>query len=100
MEIQSLLLKEASKGCMLSVKVVPRASQNKCAGVENGEMKIKIQAPPVEGAANGALLDFLAEMMDRPRSSFRVVKGEKSRHKVVEIRGLKTFQVFEILKKQ
>jgi uncharacterized protein len=99
MEIRNLILKDAPRGCLLPVKVLPRASQNKCTGVENGELKVKIQAPPVEGAANDALLVFLAEMMERPRRIFRVVKGEKSRHKVVEIQGLKTFQVFEILKK-
>jgi uncharacterized protein len=100
MEIGDLILKDAPKGCLLSVKVVPRASKNKCTGVESGELKVKIQAPPVEGAANEALLNYLAVLMDRPRSSLRVVKGMKSRHKVIEIQGLKIFQVFEILKKQ
>jgi uncharacterized protein len=98
MESQGLLLKETPRGCLLPVKVVPRASQNKCVGTENGELKIRLQAPPVEGAANDALLEFLAELINRPRSSLRVIKGQKSRHKVVEIRGLKTIQVFEILK--
>jgi uncharacterized protein len=98
MEIKDLLLRDAPRGCRLSVKVVPRASQNKCVGIENGELKVKIQAPPIGGAANDALLDFLAEFMDWPRSSFRVVKGQKSRHKVVEIQELKTFQVSEKLK--
>ena len=100
METQGLLLKETPNGCHLSVKVVPRASQNKCTGVENGELKIRLQAPPVEGAANEALLDFLTELFHQPRSSFRVVKGEKSRHKAVEIQGMKTIQVLETLKKQ
>jgi uncharacterized protein (TIGR00251 family) len=63
-------------------------------------LKVKIQAPPVEGAANDVLLDFLAELMNRPRRSLQVVKGKKSRHKVVEIQGLETFQVLETLKKQ
>ena len=99
METPGFLIKEIKGSCFFPVKVIPRSSKNKCVGIENGKLKIKIQAPPVEGAANNALLDFLAALLDKPRSSMRVMKGEKSRHKIVEIQNLTAARLSEILKK-
>ncbi len=70
------------------VKVQPRSSRNQIVGEQAGDIKIKIMAPPVEGAANQALQRFLAETLKLPKRDVRIVQGESSRHKVIEIRGI------------
>ncbi|HUO58606.1 MAG TPA: DUF167 domain-containing protein [bacterium] len=82
----------------LSLKVIPKASRNGVVGVEAAELKIKVQAPPVEGAANEAVVQFLSKLLDRPKSSVDVIKGEKSRHKVVKIKGIPPAKILEVLK--
>lgn len=70
------------------VKVQPRSSRNQIVGEHEGDIKIKVMAPPVEGAANQALQKFLAELFKLPKKDIRIVRGETSRHKIVEIRGI------------
>jgi uncharacterized protein len=72
----------------VSVKVQPRASKNELGEVLGQELKIKITAPPVESAANEALVRFLAEVLDCPRGAVQLVRGQTSRHKTVLVRGL------------
>ena len=67
------------------VRVLPRASRNEFAGVQDGALKVRLQAPPVEGAANEALLRFLADELDLSPRQVRLVSGLGSRSKVVEI---------------
>ena len=77
-----------SGGVMLIVRVLPRASRNQVVGVEQGAIKIKITAPPVEGAANAALIDFVADWLGVRKSAVSIVSGEKARHKRVQVAGL------------
>ncbi|MBI3810482.1 MAG: DUF167 domain-containing protein [Nitrospirae bacterium] len=72
----------------LSVRVQPRASRNEVAGLVGETLKIRLTAPPVEGAANDACLDFLAKLLDLPPSRLAIIQGERSRNKVVRITGL------------
>jgi uncharacterized protein (TIGR00251 family) len=72
----------------LRCKVQPRASKNELAGASGDELKIKITAPPVDSAANNALVQFLARALGCPRSTVRIVRGETSRHKLVSITGM------------
>ena len=74
---------------MLSVKAQPRASRNAVAEAIGNELKIKITAPPVDSAANEALVEFLAETLGCPRGAVQLVRGGTSRHKVFAIRGVK-----------
>ena len=67
------------------VRVQPRASRNEIAGVQNGVLRIRLQAPPVDGAANDALVDFLADELGVARRQVRIVSGFGSRNKVVEV---------------
>ena len=67
------------------VRVQPRASRNRVSGLHGPAIKIQLTAPPVEGAANAALLAFLAEVLVTPRGSIRLVTGEHARTKVVEV---------------
>lgn len=67
------------------VRVQPRASRNEVAGMQNGALRVRLHAPPVEGAANEALLKFLAVELGVPRRDIRIVSGFSSRNKVVEV---------------
>lgn len=84
-------------GCLLSLKVVPRSSQNQIVGMEQGVLKIKLQAPPVEGAANEAVLKFLAKCLRKPKSTLTLVSGFQSRNKRVKIPGMKSTEVWDAL---
>jgi uncharacterized protein (TIGR00251 family) len=77
-----------SGGVCLAVKVQPRASKNEIGKALGDELKIKVTAPPVDSAANEALIRFLAEKLDCSRGSLRLVRGHTSRHKLIELRGL------------
>jgi uncharacterized protein (TIGR00251 family) len=73
---------------LLHVKVQPRASKNEVGEVLGDELKIKITAPPVDSAANEALMKFLAEVLDCSRNSVQLVRGATARHKVIAIHGV------------
>ena len=66
----------------------PRASRNEIAGLHGAELRIRITAPPVDGAANEALVQFLARALGLSRSDLIVLTGEGSRSKVVSARGI------------
>ncbi len=82
-------------GVLLSVKVQPRASKNEMAGPLGDELRIRVTAPPVDAAANEALVRFLAETLDCPRGSVQLVRGHTARHKQVFVRGLGADAVLE-----
>ena len=69
----------------LRVRVQPRASRNEFAGVQNGVLRIRLHAPPVDGAANEALVAFMADELGVPRRQVRIVSGFGSRNKVLEV---------------
>ncbi|MCL4537153.1 MAG: DUF167 domain-containing protein [Nitrospirae bacterium] len=75
-------------GIIIQVKVIPRSSKKEIAGVEDNTIKIKLTAPPVEGAANEQLIDLLSEEFNIKKSSIIILKGESSRHKTVKIVGV------------
>ena len=81
-----LALTEKNEGLVLKVAVVPRASRNQVAGLKGDALKIKLTAPPVEGAANKACLQFLAKALGLPKSSLAIISGESSRTKRIFIR--------------
>ena len=75
-------------GVLLSVKVQPRASANEIGEALGDELRIKVTAPPVEAAANEALLKILAQQLHCPRNRVDIVRGHTSRHKTVKLYGL------------
>ncbi len=75
-------------GVRFPVRVPPRASGTEVAGTQQGALKVRLQAPPVDGAANEALVDFLAESLGVPRRQVRIVSGATARTKVVEVTGV------------
>jgi hypothetical protein len=86
-------LTEANGGVTFAVRVAPRASRNQIVGVESGALKIKLTAPPVEGAANAALIEILAEWLGVRRSAVSIVSGDKARNKLVRVNGVTRQQV-------
>lgn len=86
-------LQEHPEGVILAVKVQPRASRNEVVGILGDELKIKITAPPVDSAANEALLRFLADTLDCPRGAVRLLRGNTSRRKTILIQGMKPLLV-------
>ncbi len=84
---------EANNGVTFGVRVVPRSSRNQIIGVEGGALKIKLAAPPVEGAANTALIEFVAEWLGVRRSAVSIVSGDKARNKLVRVSGVTREQV-------
>lgn len=76
-----------------AVRVVPRASRDTIDGEIQGALKIRLTAPPADGRANDALRRFLAERLNVPASAVRILRGEKSRIKHVEISGVDAAQI-------
>ena len=72
----------------ITVYVQPRASKTEVAGMHGDALKIRLTAPPVDNAANEALIDFIAAKLGIPKSSVRVAAGATGRRKIVEIAGV------------
>ena len=81
----SLTLREGAGVVRFEVRVQPRASRNEFAGVRDGALCVRIHAPPVDGAANEALVDFLADELGVSARLVRIVSGFGSRIKIVEL---------------
>lgn len=90
---------EVEKGVILDVKVNPRSSKNAISGFADGVLKIKITAPPVEGAANKACIRFLAKTFNISPSSVSVIKGEKNRQKKILIQGINRDSLLKMIPK-
>ncbi len=78
-------LQATGTGVSLRLKIVPRASRTEVVGPHGDALKIRIAAPPVEGAANDELIAFLAKAVGVPRSLVSVVSGQNSKNKTVRI---------------
>jgi hypothetical protein len=80
-------LREVPGGVCLEVLVQPRASRTRVAGVHDGRLKIQLAAPPVDGEANAALVEFLAGALGVRRSDVAIERGETGRRKTVRVAG-------------
>lgn len=81
----------------LSIRIQPRASKNEIVTMVSGGLKIRLTAPPVDGAANEALVKFLADSLSIPKSHIEIVSGHTSRDKVVRISGINHAEVRRVL---
>lgn len=84
-------------GVSIRVHVAPRASASRVLGLYDGAWKVALTAPPVEGAANKALVEFLAKALGVPKRSVVLVSGRASRNKIVEIAGISDEDVYRRL---
>lgn len=83
-----LNIKEQDGSLVLEVKVQPRSSRNQIVGEQGGALKVKLTAPPVDGEANQALINFLARLLGIPKRDITILKGETSRLKYVELKNI------------
>ena len=86
-------LTDTPAGAVLNLRIVPRASKNAIQGELGDALKIRLCAPPVEGAANAALVEFLSEAFSIPRARVQLLSGATSRTKRVLLAGLPAAKV-------
>ena len=89
-------LRETDGGVLLAVKLLPRAGKNEIGGPLGNELRIKVTAPPVDSAANEALIEFLADQLNCDRIRVELLRGHTSRHKSLKLHG---FSAEEIIQK-
>jgi uncharacterized protein (TIGR00251 family) len=87
-------LRAQPAGTLLTVKLQPRASANEIGSALGDELRIKVTAPPVDAAANQALVELLAETLDCSRSRVELLRGHTSRHKTLKLHGFKPEEVW------
>jgi uncharacterized protein (TIGR00251 family) len=86
MEMKKYYLHDGKKGAALAIRVTPRASRNEIVEVlSDGTVRIRLTAPPVEGKANEALVEFLSKVLDIAPSRIEIVAGVTGRDKLVSI---------------
>ena len=92
-------VKDTSEGVTFTVKVHPRARKNAITGTVGEALKLALTAPPVEGRANQAVVEFFADLFEIPRSSVTIASGATSRNKRILIAGLDRPAVLQRLNK-
>ena len=80
--------KKTRDGILIEVKVEPRSSRKKITGVIDNVLKVKLTAPPVDGAANEQLIGIISEETGIKKSGIRIIRGLSSKRKVIEIKGV------------
>lgn len=86
-------IQNSPSGATFAVKVHPRAKKNAITGEVGGALKLALTAPPVDGKANEACIEFFAKLLKVPRSSVTIAAGQTSRNKVIRVAGLTAQQV-------
>jgi uncharacterized protein (TIGR00251 family) len=84
---------ETPTGVSFAIKVHPRAKTNAITGELGDALKLAVTAPPIDGRANEACIEFFANLLDVPRSSVTIASGESSRRKVIRVAGLSADQL-------
>lgn len=92
------MIEEIKGGVRLHLFIQPKSSKNEIVGPHNGMLKIKITAPPVDGEANQALIEFLSKYLKIAKREITIVKGETGRQKTLDIAGLDLQSAKEKLK--
>ncbi len=88
---------ENSAGVSFAIKVHPRAKKNAITGEIGDALKLSLTAPPIEGRANEACIQFFAKVLNVPRSSISIAAGQNSRNKLIRVSGLTAQQIRERL---
>ena len=95
--MNSPAVRDTPHGAAIFVKVHPRARKNAITGQLDGVLKVTLTAPPVDGKANQACIEFFAEALRVPRSAVTITSGQSSRRKTVQIAGLSAKDVMQKL---
>jgi uncharacterized protein (TIGR00251 family) len=88
MNNSTLQIRETDSGLEIRIYVQPRAKRSEVSGVHDGALKIKVTAPPVEDAANRAVMEFMASLLHIPKSKLRILSGSRSRQKTLLAEGV------------
>ena len=91
------VVRAMSGGACISVHVQPKASRSECVGLHGEALKIRVAAPPADGAANAELCRFLAQQCDVPLSAVQILRGMSNRKKRVFVKGRSAEQLFQRL---
>lgn len=91
-------IRDSPVGATFAVKVHPRAKKDAITGVVGDALKLALTAPPVEGRANEACIEFFAKLLSVPRSSVTIAAGQSRRQKVIRVAGMSAVAVAEQLR--
>ena len=91
-------VKDTTHGATFFVRIHPRAKRNAITGELGDALKLSLTAPPLEGKANAACVEFLAQLLNLPRSSITIAAGLSSRNKVIRVAGLSAAEVQQRLR--
>jgi len=91
-------VEDAPEGVTFAVRVHPRANKNAITGEVGDALKVSLTAPPVDGKANRACVEFLAKLLKVPRSSVTIASGHNSRNKAIRVTGVKREYVADRLR--
>lgn len=86
--IDNLRMSEANGGVRFAVRAKPRAKKSRIAGVREGSLEVSVNAPPVDGAANAAIIEALADALGVPKRDVHLVRGDSARAKLFEVAGV------------
>jgi uncharacterized protein (TIGR00251 family) len=75
-----------AQGIRITVQIIPNAKKSEIIGLLDDALKLRLQAQPIEGKANEALIRYIADILEVPKSTVSIVHGQTSRRKIVEIR--------------
>ena len=92
----SITIRSVARGVRFEVRVQPRASRSEIAGEQEGALRVRLAAPPVDGAANDALIELLADLLNIAKRDIRIVTGATSKRKVIEADGVTAEQVLAL----
>jgi uncharacterized protein (TIGR00251 family) len=89
---------DSARGAVVTVRVVARASKSGIGGIRDGALLVRLNAAPVDGAANAELIEVVASALDVPRRAVTIASGERSRHKTLIVAGLSAASVLTKLR--
>jgi uncharacterized protein len=85
---QALAVSTTTTGVRIDLRVIPKSPRTKIDGVRDGRLLVRVTAPPVDDAANEAVVETLARVLAVPKRSIRIVSGATARNKTVEVEGM------------
>ena len=86
--MRTTIVQDSPDGAVLTVHVQPKASRTECAGIHGDALKVRVAAPPIDGAANEELIRFLAQEFSIARSAIHLESGASGRHKRIRLQGI------------
>ncbi|OLC66362.1 MAG: hypothetical protein AUH79_06140 [Betaproteobacteria bacterium 13_1_40CM_4_64_4] len=92
------MIRETDAGVEIDVRVIARARKTELGGVRDNALVVRLAAPPLEGAANEALVDYFAALLRLPRRAVRIVSGERGRRKRIALAGVTAEELRQLVK--